>query len=63
MPHNTLCLPPKFCMLLFSNAPGRTAYSLERVKHVKIIIIKKAILSHEEKKARALHVHHIFYTV
>ena len=24
-------------MLLFSNAPGRTAYSLEHVKHLKII--------------------------
>ena len=27
IPHNTLCLPPKFCMLLSSNALGKMQYS------------------------------------
>ena len=39
IPHNTLCLPPlplpkKSHKLLFSNAPGRTAYSLDQ-EHLK----------------------------
>lgn len=35
---NTFCLPPKFCINYcydcFSNAPGRTAYSLEHAKTI-----------------------------
>ena len=33
IPHNTLCLPPKFLhKVLFSNAFGDTAYSQEHLK-------------------------------
>ena len=34
IPHNTLCLPPNFHKLLFSNAPVGTACSLEHVKTI-----------------------------